>query len=89
MLVDYVSKWIEVVSTGPNDAKTVVKHIKSLILYNYRVPKAIISDRGTHFYNKTLGALLAKYHVIIRCLLVIIPKQMAKLKSLIKKSRAY
>jgi len=64
MLVDYVSKWIEAVATKAYDAKTVVNHVKSLILRTYGVPKAIISDKGTHFYNKTLGALLAKYHVI-------------------------
>jgi len=63
MLVDYVSKWIEVVATGVDDGKTVVKHIKSLILHTYGVPQAIISDRGTRFCNRTLDTLLAKYHV--------------------------
>ena len=63
MLIDYVSKWIEVVATRVDDAKAVVKHVKSLILHRYRIPKAIISGRGTQFYNRTLGALLAKYYV--------------------------
>ena len=44
-LVDYVSKWIEAVATTANDVKTVVKHVKSLILHGHKVPNAIISDR--------------------------------------------
>ena len=63
MLVDYVSKWIEVVATRADNAKTVVKHVKYLILHRYGVPKEIISDRGRHLCNRTLGSLLAKYHV--------------------------
>jgi len=55
MLVNYVSKWNEVVAPRADDAKTVVKHVKSLILHRCGVPKAIISHMGTHFYNKTLG----------------------------------
>jgi len=63
MLVDYVSKWIKAAATRVVDAKTMVKHVTSFILHRYIVPKAIISDRGTHFCNKTLDILLAKYHV--------------------------
>ena len=60
VIVDYVSKQEEAVATMTDDAKTVVKHVKSLILHRYGAPRAIISDRGTHFCNRTLGALLAK-----------------------------
>jgi len=63
MLVDYVSKWIEAMAARADDAKTVVKHVQSPILQRYGVPKAIISDRGAHFCNRTLSVLLAKYHV--------------------------
>jgi len=63
LFVDYVSKWVEVVAIRTDDAKTVVKNVKSYIPHRYGVPKALISDRGTHFCNQTVGALLAKYHV--------------------------
>ncbi|XP_021750408.1 uncharacterized protein LOC110716081 [Chenopodium quinoa] len=49
-----------------DDAKTVVKFVKSHIYNRFGMPKAIISDRGTHFCNKTFGALLEKYHVTHR-----------------------
>ena len=48
-LVDYVSKWVEAVATRADDAKTAVKHIKSLILHRYEVPRTIISDWGPIF----------------------------------------
>ena len=35
MLIDYVSKWIKVVVTRADDAKTMVKHVKSLILQRH------------------------------------------------------
>jgi len=53
VLVDYVSKWVEAIATRADDTKTVVKHIKSLILHRYEIPRAIISDRGSHFCNRT------------------------------------
>ena len=35
VLINYVSEQVEAVATRADDAKTVVKHIKSLILYRY------------------------------------------------------
>ena len=61
--VDYLSKWVEAIPTKTDDAKTVVKHVKKNILNRYGMPKAIISDRGTHFCNRTLKGLLDKFHI--------------------------
>ncbi|XP_021759097.1 uncharacterized protein LOC110723991 [Chenopodium quinoa] len=66
LAVDYVSKWVEAIATNTDDAKTVVKFVKSHIFNRFGMPKVIISDRGTHFCNETFGTLLAKYHVTYR-----------------------
>ncbi|GJS90874.1 reverse transcriptase domain-containing protein [Tanacetum coccineum] len=46
--VDYLSKWVEAKALPTNDARFVVKFLKSL-LARFGTPRAIISDRGTHF----------------------------------------
>ncbi|RVW30811.1 hypothetical protein CK203_106539 [Vitis vinifera] len=46
-----------------NDHKVVLKFLKENIFSRFGVPKAIISDGGTHFCNKPFEALLAKYGV--------------------------
>ena len=51
MVVDYVSKWVEVVATTHNDAKTVVKFLKKNIFSRFGVSRILISDGGTHFCN--------------------------------------
>ncbi|KAL0312151.1 UNVERIFIED_CONTAM: Retrovirus-related Pol polyprotein from transposon [Sesamum radiatum] len=60
--VDYVSKWVEAKATRTDDAKTVVDFVKANIFSRFGMPRAIISDRGTHFYNKVIDALLKKYN---------------------------
>lgn len=66
LAVDYVSKWVEAKATKFDDSKTVAEFLKSRIFARFGIPKAIISDRGTHFVNKTIAALLKKYHVTQR-----------------------
>ncbi|GJW99835.1 reverse transcriptase domain-containing protein [Tanacetum coccineum] len=45
MAVDYLSKWVEVKALPTNDARVVVKILKSLFA-RFGTPRAIISDRG-------------------------------------------
>ncbi|CAM8972814.1 unnamed protein product [Rhodiola kirilowii] len=61
--VDYVSKWVEAKATKSDDAKTVVAFLRSNIFCRYGVPKAIISNQGTHFCNRMMAATLKHYHV--------------------------
>ncbi|RDX64271.1 gag-pol, partial [Mucuna pruriens] len=66
LVVDYVSKWVEAIATKTNDAKVVVDFLKSNIFCMFGVPKVLISDQGSHFYNRALASLLQKYGVTHR-----------------------
>ncbi|XP_058181163.1 uncharacterized protein LOC131299595 [Rhododendron vialii] len=48
LAMDYVSKWVEAIVTRTNDAKVVVEFLKDNILSQFGMPRAIISDQGTH-----------------------------------------
>ena len=63
LAVDYVSKWVEAISTSTNDHKVVVKFLKENIFSRFGTPRAIISDNGTHFCNRSFEALLRKYSI--------------------------
>lgn len=52
LVVDYVSKWVEVVALLTNDAKVVHKFLKKHIFTLFGTPRAIISYGGTHFINQ-------------------------------------
>nr|GFB44247.1 retroelement Pol polyprotein-like [Tanacetum cinerariifolium] len=60
--VDYLSKWVEAKALPTNDARVVVKFLKSLFS-RFGTPKAIISDQGTHFCNDQFSRVMAKYGV--------------------------
>nr|GEZ18565.1 reverse transcriptase domain-containing protein [Tanacetum cinerariifolium] len=60
--VDYLSKWVKAKELPTNDARVVVKFFKSL----FGTPKAIISDRGTHFCNDQFAKVMSKYGVTHR-----------------------
>ncbi|GKD97708.1 reverse transcriptase domain-containing protein, partial [Tanacetum coccineum] len=60
--VDYVSKWVEAQALSMNDAHVVIKFLRRLFA-RFGVPKALISDRGTHFCNSQLEKALQKYGV--------------------------
>ncbi|GKU88967.1 hypothetical protein SLEP1_g3172 [Rubroshorea leprosula] len=61
--VDYVSKWVDAVACPTNDARVVVKFLKSNIFTRFGTPRAFISDGGKHFCNRQFENLLAKYGV--------------------------
>ncbi|KAK2402969.1 hypothetical protein QL285_052449 [Trifolium repens] len=64
LAVDYVSKWVEAKATRTDDSRVVVDFVRSNIFCRFGTPKAIISDQGSHFCNKTMAALLSKYGVV-------------------------
>lgn len=64
LAVDYVSKWVEAKSTRTDDSKVVADFVRTNIFVRFGTPRAIISDRGTHFCNRVLAALFMKYNVL-------------------------
>nr|GEU91672.1 reverse transcriptase domain-containing protein [Tanacetum cinerariifolium] len=63
--VDYLSKWVEAKALPTNDARVVVKFLNSLFT-RFGTPRAIISDRGTHFCNDKFAKVMSKYGVTHR-----------------------
>ncbi|GJZ15370.1 reverse transcriptase domain-containing protein [Tanacetum coccineum] len=63
--VDYLSKWVKAKALPTNDARVVVKFLKSLFA-RFGTPRAIISDRGTHFCNDQFAKVMLKYGVTHR-----------------------
>ncbi|GKD36931.1 reverse transcriptase domain-containing protein [Tanacetum coccineum] len=63
--VDYLSKWVEAKALPTNDARVVVKFLKSLFA-RFGTPRAIISDRSTHFCNDQFAKVMLKYGVTHR-----------------------
>nr|GFB28756.1 reverse transcriptase domain-containing protein [Tanacetum cinerariifolium] len=64
-VADYLSKWVKAKALPTNDARVVVKFLKSLFS-RFVTPKAIISDRGTHFCNDQFSRVTEKYGVTHR-----------------------
>ncbi|XP_060965642.1 uncharacterized protein LOC133034553 [Cannabis sativa] len=54
---------VEAIAARTNNSKTVVDFIRSNIFIRFGTPKAIISDRGTNFCNKSIEALFRRYSV--------------------------
>ncbi|GJV90168.1 reverse transcriptase domain-containing protein [Tanacetum coccineum] len=60
--VDYVSKWAEAQALPTNDARVVISFLKKLFC-RFGIPKALISDRDTHFCNKIMEKIMKRYRV--------------------------
>nr|GEU74323.1 reverse transcriptase domain-containing protein [Tanacetum cinerariifolium] len=63
--VDYFSKWVEAKALPTNDARVVMKFLKSLFA-RFKTPRDIISDRRTHFCNDKFAKVMSKYGVTHR-----------------------
>nr|GEV72521.1 reverse transcriptase domain-containing protein [Tanacetum cinerariifolium] len=63
--IDYLLKWVEVKALPTNDARVVCKFLKSLFT-RFGTPRAIISDRGTHFSNDQFAKVMLQYGVTYR-----------------------
>nr|GEW88823.1 reverse transcriptase domain-containing protein [Tanacetum cinerariifolium] len=63
--VDYLSKWVEAKALLTNDSRVVCKFLKNLFA-RFGTPRAIISDRGTHFCNEQFAKVMQKFGVTHR-----------------------
>ncbi|GKB33500.1 reverse transcriptase domain-containing protein [Tanacetum coccineum] len=60
--VDYVSKWAEAQPLPTTDVRVVITFLKKLFCH-FEMPKALISDKGTHFCNKIMERTMKRYGV--------------------------
>ncbi|GKA99967.1 reverse transcriptase domain-containing protein [Tanacetum coccineum] len=63
--VNYLSKWVEAKALPTNDARVVCRFLKYLFT-RFGTPRAIISDRGTYFFNDQFSKVMLKYRVTHR-----------------------
>lgn len=63
--MNYKSKWVGEIYTSTNDAKIVTKYLQKNIFTRVGTPRAIISDRGSHFCNYSY-TLLSSYNVKLK-----------------------
>lgn len=63
VVVDYVSKWIEVVASPTSDTRVVIKLFKNNIFPRFGVPRLVISNNGLYFISRIFDNLLNKYGV--------------------------
>ncbi|GKC59885.1 reverse transcriptase domain-containing protein [Tanacetum coccineum] len=61
--IDYVSKWVEAQAFPTSDARNVVNFLRRLFA-RFEIPKALISDRGTHFCNYQMEKAMKQYRVV-------------------------
>nr|GEW49782.1 reverse transcriptase domain-containing protein [Tanacetum cinerariifolium] len=71
--VDYLSKWVKAKAFPTNDARVVVKFLKSLFA-RFGALRAIISDHGTNFCNDQFAKVMTKYGVTHRLVTAYLPQ---------------
>ena len=80
LAVNYVSKWVEAVTTTTNDANVVVKFLSKNIFTRLGTPRVIINDEGTHFCNAVFNATMAKYGIKYKKTLAYHPQENGQAK---------
>ena len=63
LATDYATKYVEAAATKKDDAFTVAKFMWENIITRYGCPLELVSDRGTHFLNEVIAALVSYYNI--------------------------
>ena len=58
LAIEYVSKQVEVIPTGTNDAKVVMKFLRENIFAGFGMPRAIVNDQGDHLSNRSFDTFI-------------------------------
>jgi hypothetical protein len=61
--MDYLTKWPEARAVSEATAEVTAQFIYEQIICQHGCPQIILSDRGTHFNNNTIKALMEKFKV--------------------------
>ena len=60
VVVDYFTKWAAAMPTYAEDRKTGALFLFNHIIARFRIPRAIMTDHGSHFQNKMMAELSVK-----------------------------
>jgi hypothetical protein len=60
VVVDYFTKWVEVIPTFLNDGRNATLFVFNHIIARLSFPQAIVTDHGSHFQNQMMGELCTK-----------------------------
>ena len=58
--VDYFNEWVEAMPTYDEDSKTVALFLSNHVIARFGVPRAIVTDHGSHFCNQMMDELSGK-----------------------------
>ncbi|GKB30304.1 reverse transcriptase domain-containing protein [Tanacetum coccineum] len=79
--IDYVSKWVEAQAFPTSAARNVVNFLRRLFT-RFGIPKALISDRGTHFWNHQMEKAMKRYGVVHRFSIAYHPQTNGQVKNM-------
>jgi hypothetical protein len=63
VVVDYVSKWVEAMPCRAADSRSSKKMFKEIIFPRFGILRMVISDRGSHFIDKSFQQSLSKHGI--------------------------
>ncbi|KAL3686670.1 hypothetical protein R1sor_009244 [Riccia sorocarpa] len=63
LATDYFTRMVEAEATKKDDVATVAQFLFERIICRYGCPLELVSDRGTHFINKTIAEMSEQYEI--------------------------